>query len=73
MTHSLFIQCIFLILTAGNARPKMSNELEVLLPLEIDSIQLPPPELRQEDEDLYREYIEVREGAGYLPQQDNGE
>ena len=41
----------------------MSNELDVTLPLEISFITLPPSELRTDDEDLYKEYIEVREGG----------
>ena len=42
----------------------MSNEIEVVLPLESDHIRLPPAELRVDDEDLYREYLEVTEGSG---------
>ena len=42
----------------------MSNELEVTLPLDVEHITLPPPETRMEDEDLYKEYIEVRESGG---------
>ncbi|ELT90741.1 hypothetical protein CAPTEDRAFT_219540 [Capitella teleta] len=42
---------------------KMSNELEVTLPLDVEHITLPPAETRLEDEDLYKEYIEVRESG----------
>ena len=47
----------------------MSNELEVTLPLDISSIRLPSQEVRLDDEDLYKEYIEVREGSGYVTSQ----
>ena len=52
--------------------PKMSNELEVTLPLATNHIRLPPMDVRTDDEDLYKEYIEVREGSGYSPQMDQG-
>ena len=39
----------------------MSNELDISLPLDTRFITLPPIELRSEDDDLYKEYIEVRE------------
>ena len=42
----------------------MSNELEVTLPLDVSNIVLPPTELRVDNEDMYREYLEVREGSG---------
>ena len=45
----------------------MSNELEVTLPLETSSIVLPPNDVRLDDEDLYKEYVEVRDGSGYVP------
>ena len=41
----------------------MSNELEVQLPLEVNNITLPIPEARLNDEDMYKEYIEVRENT----------
>ena len=47
----------------------MSNELEIKLPLDIAHIRLPPVDLRVPDDDLYREYIEVSEGAGYVEEQ----
>ena len=40
----------------------MSNELEVTLPLNTKNIVLPPSELRQADEEVYREFITVEEG-----------
>ena len=43
----------------------MSNELEITLPLDINSFVLPPTEIRLDNPDLYTEYVEVREGAGY--------
>ena len=45
--------------------PKMSNELEITLPLDISSFVLPPVEIRLDNNDLYTEYVEVREGSGY--------
>ncbi len=51
----------------------MSNELEVALPLDTALIRLPPPEVRVDDDDLYREYVEIREGAGIVPYADQGE
>ena len=39
----------------------MSNELDITLPLDTRFIALPPNELRTDDEDMYREYLEVRE------------
>lgn len=36
------------------------------MPLDFSHIRLPPAELRAPDEDLYREYIEVSEGASYV-------
>ncbi len=51
----------------------MSNELEVMLPLDTSHIRLPPLEGRVDDEDLYLEYIEVREGAGVVPYTEQGE
>ena len=45
----------------------MSNELEVTLPLDTEHITLPPYETRLDDEDLYKEYVEVREAGGRSP------
>ncbi len=50
----------------------MSNELEVTLPLDVGSIRLPPVDLRIDDDDLYKEYIEIREGSGFVPNLDHG-
>lgn len=41
---------------------KMSNELSITLPLDCSEIVLPPPELRSTNIDIYREYLEVRDG-----------
>ena len=60
--------CVMPIL--GDGKPKMSNELEVSLPLETEYIRLPPQESRQDDPDMYKEYIEIREGSGYMPEMD---
>ena len=42
----------------------MSNEVVVTLPLDSDQITLPPLESRLDDDDLYKEHIEIREGTG---------
>ena len=52
--------------------PKMSNELEVTLPLDTAGIHLPPQEVRIDDDDLYKEYVEIREGSGIVPNIDHG-
>lgn len=44
--------------------PKQSNEVEVTLPLDKTQIALPPVDSRLDDDDLYREYVEIREGTG---------
>jgi hypothetical protein len=46
--------------------------LELSLPLETLNIIQPPVDLREDDPDMYREYIEVREGSGYLTTMDKG-
>ncbi len=46
----------------------MSNELEITLPLDVAYIILPPNDVRLDDEDLYKEYVEVRDGSGYVPE-----
>ena len=53
-------------------KPRLSNQLELSLPLETDAIMLPPAESRQLDPDMYKEYIEIREGCGYLPGEEAG-
>ena len=50
----------------------MSNELEVTLPLDTAGIHLPPREVRIDDDDLYKEYVEIREGSGIVPNIDHG-
>ena len=49
----------------------MSNVLEVILPLDVSDIKLPPPSQRLEEEELYMEYLEIHEGSGYLPAMDS--
>ena len=51
-------------LSPDGSSPKMSNEMEVTLPLDTQYIRLPPKEVRTEDDDLYQEYIEVHEAGG---------
>ena len=41
--------------------PLISNELEVLLPLNLNEISLPDPALRDLDKDYYDEYVEISE------------
>lgn len=55
----------------GGGTPKMSNELEVRLPLGVQYIQLPPRDARVENEDLYREYLEVRPGEANIGRHSN--
>ncbi|XP_063446523.1 uncharacterized protein LOC134726026 isoform X8 [Mytilus trossulus] len=49
---------------------KVSNLLEVTLPLYVSEIVLPPEGKRLEEEELYLEYIEIHEGSGYLQAMD---
>lgn len=39
-----------------------SNELSITLPLDYSEIVLPPPDLRLANVNIYREYLEVRDG-----------
>ena len=41
--------------------PLISNELEVMLPVDLDEITLPDPSLRKLENDYYDEYIEIVE------------
>ncbi|CAG2248845.1 unnamed protein product [Mytilus edulis] len=50
---------------------KVSNLLEVTLPLYVSEIVLPPEGKRLEEEELYLEYIEIHEGSGYLQAMDD--
>ncbi len=43
---------------------KMSNQLNITLPLDTVDIKLPAAELRLEDEDLYREYVALKQIEG---------
>lgn len=45
-----------------NGQPRMSNELQVTLPLEVRDIVLPPADRRVANTDLYKEYLEVNDG-----------
>lgn len=46
---------------------KMSNELQVTLPLSTRYIRLPPEDVRLDDDDMYKEYVEVQQGSGFVP------
>ena len=48
----------------------MSNVLEIRLPLDVTKFRYPPVKERAEEEDLYQEYLEISEGAGYLSAMD---
>lgn len=48
----------------------MSNVIEVVLPLETADIVLPGDEERQDQEELYQEYVSIQEGSGYLAAMD---
>ena len=48
----------------------MSNVLEITLPLDLSHFRYPPIKERLEEEDLYQEYVEVAEGAGYIKAMD---
>ena len=62
---SLCILNGFLIVVySADQTSKLSNELEVMLPLNTESIRLPVPAARADDEELYKEFIEIRENAG---------
>eukprot|EP00105_Crassostrea_gigas_P035802 XP_019919950.1 PREDICTED: uncharacterized protein LOC105321045 [Crassostrea gigas] len=49
---------------------RMSNVIEVVLPLETSQIKLPSEDERQDQEELYQEYIVIQEGSGYLTAMD---
>lgn len=46
----------------GETVHRMSNELCVTLPLDCSEIVLPPANLRSNNTDIYREFLEVRDG-----------
>ena len=51
-----------LILTAvpkDGSLPLVSNELEIMLPLNVNEIKLPDPSQRYLEDDFYDEYIEI--------------
>ncbi|CAL1538548.1 unnamed protein product [Lymnaea stagnalis] len=56
---------------ANSKEIRMSNILEVSLPLDKSSFKYPPEKDRMEGEDLYSEFIEVAEGSGYLSDMDS--
>ena len=49
----------------------MSNVLEVSLPLDTRDINLPVPEARLDEEELYLEYLEISQGSGFLPEMES--
>lgn len=48
----------------------MSNILEVFLPLDTSQFKYPSAEKMEDEEDLYKEYIQIAEGSGYLSAMD---
>ena len=62
--------CVTFSLDGSNL--KSSNELQITLPLDTQQIRLPPAEVRQNDEDMYKEYVEIRDGSGYVPAMEQG-
>ena len=57
--------CVFVLTSkvmyiSDDSKAKVSNELEIVLPLETEHIRLPPRDARMDDDDLYKEYVEVR-------------
>ncbi|XP_076447663.1 uncharacterized protein LOC143284653 isoform X3 [Babylonia areolata] len=67
MDYKLYVLAV----SADTDETRMSNVLVVQLPLDTSNIVLPPANDRQDDEEVYLEYIEVLEGSGYLPQMDD--
>ncbi|XP_048739977.2 uncharacterized protein LOC125654190 isoform X5 [Ostrea edulis] len=49
---------------------RMSNVIEVVLPLDTSQIVLPDDDERLDQEELYHEYISIQEGSGYLTAMD---
>jgi len=54
-----------LVITGGGS-PRVSNELEVRLPLDVNDIRRPPKEARKGDEALYSEFIQIKDDPGTL-------
>ena len=61
---------LFPILTDNVEDGRLSNVIEVVLPLETADIVLPGDEERQDQEELYQEYVSIQEGSGYLTAMD---
>ncbi|XP_067685414.1 uncharacterized protein [Haliotis asinina] len=65
-TYKIYV----LALLKGSDETRMSNILEVELPLDKTQIILPGEDQRVEDDEVYQEYLEIHEGSGYLPEMD---
>ncbi|XP_046358181.2 uncharacterized protein LOC124136325 [Haliotis rufescens] len=65
-TYKIYV----LALLKGVDETRMSNILEVELPLDKTQIILPGEDQRLEDDEVYQEYLEIHEGSGYLPEMD---
>ena len=50
--------------------PRVSNIIEVVLPLDVSQIELPDQDERLDDDELYLEYLSIQQGSGYLPAMD---
>ena len=57
---------------AKDSSLKMSNEMSTSLPLDTEEIVLPPPEMRRANADIYKEYLEVRDGSAELSTSGSG-
>ncbi|GFN84346.1 fibronectin, partial [Plakobranchus ocellatus] len=65
--YRIYVQALI----ANSKQTRMSNVLEISLPLDVSHFRYPPLKDRLEEEDLYQEYVEVAEGAGYLKAMDD--
>jgi hypothetical protein len=68
--HFSFLYYCTLLNTGEVDDSKVSNLLEVTLPLDVASIVLPSEGKRLDEEELYMEYLDIHEGSGYLTAMD---
>ncbi|XP_012935394.1 uncharacterized protein LOC101845075 isoform X2 [Aplysia californica] len=64
--YKIYVQALI----ANSTDKRMSNVLEVRLPLDVSRFRYPPVKERLDEKDLYLEYIEIAEGSGYLASMD---
>ncbi|GFR62052.1 hypothetical protein ElyMa_001861900 [Elysia marginata] len=65
--YRIYVQALL----ANSKQTRMSNVLEISLPLDTSHFRYPPLKDRLDEEDLYQEYVEVAEGAGYIKAMDD--